>query len=68
MQIRFVAIGSHGDVLPILALAVELGRRGRDVALAAPAPFGAMAERAGVPFHGLGTQDAYDRVLRDPDL
>ena len=47
MQIRFVAIGSHGDVLPILALAVELGRRGRDVALAAPAPFGAMAERAG---------------------
>ncbi|GJD46770.1 O-mycaminosyltylonolide 6-deoxyallosyltransferase [Methylobacterium cerastii] len=68
MQIRLVAIGSHGDVLPILALSIELIRRGYDVALAAPVPFEALASRAGVPFHGLGTQSAYDRSMADADL
>ncbi|MCJ2036871.1 glycosyltransferase [Methylobacterium sp. J-068] len=68
MQIHLVAVGSHGDVLPILALGVELIRRGHGVMLAAPAPFEAMARRAGVPFHGLCTRAAYERAMREPDL
>lgn len=68
MQIQLVAIGSHGDVLPILALGVELTRRGREVVLAAPAPFAALAARAGIAFHALGTPVAYDSAIRHPDL
>ena len=68
MQIHLVAVGSHGDVLPILALGVELIRRGHGVVLAAPAPFEGLARRAGVPFHGLGTRDTYEQAMREPDL
>ena len=68
MPIQLVAVGSHGDVLPILALGVELIRRGHRVALAAPAPFAALAIRAGVPFYGLGTSGDYEQAARAPDL
>jgi UDP:flavonoid glycosyltransferase YjiC (YdhE family) len=68
MQIRLVAIGSHGDVLPVLALSIELIRRGHDVALAAPAPFEALAHSARVPFYRLGTHGAYERSMAHPEL
>lgn len=67
-QVLLVALGTHGDVLPILALAVELKRRGHDAVLAAPAPFARMAERAALPFHALCTQEEYDRFTAEPDL
>ena len=68
MQVHLVTLGSHGDVLPFLALASALKRRGHAVALAAPAPFGGLAKRAGVDFHALGTQADYERTIRHPDL
>ncbi|WP_336486317.1 glycosyltransferase [Methylobacterium nigriterrae] len=68
MQVHLVAIGTHGDVLPILALASALKGRGHSVALAAPAPFAPLAERAGIPFHGLGTEAGFARFTAEPDL
>jgi rhamnosyltransferase subunit B len=68
MQVHLVAIGTHGDVLPILALASALRARGHAVALAAPAPFGPLAERAGIRFHGLGSAADYERFTAEPDL
>ena len=66
--IALVAVGTHGDVLPVIALAVKLAARGHVVRLAAPAPFAGLAQRAGLPFHALGTQTDYDRFIRSPDL
>ncbi|KAB1075306.1 glycosyltransferase [Methylobacterium planeticum] len=68
MQVHLVAIGTHGDVLPIIALASALRRRGHTVALAAPAPFAPLAERAGIPFEGLGSPEDYARFTAEPDL
>lgn len=68
MQILLAAVGSHGDVLPFIAIGSELKRRQHEVTLAAPQPFAAMAIRAGLGFHGLGTQTDYDRFMAEPKL
>jgi rhamnosyltransferase subunit B len=63
-----VAVGTHGDVLPFIALGHELLKRGHGVSLAAPAPFESMALRAGLAFQPLGTVADYEAVIRQPDL
>jgi UDP:flavonoid glycosyltransferase YjiC (YdhE family) len=63
-----VAVGTHGDVLPFIALGHELLARGHWVSLAAPAPFESMARRAGLDFQPLGTVADYEAVIRRPDL
>ncbi|MEH3117752.1 MAG: glycosyltransferase [Methylorubrum populi] len=68
MQVFIVAVGSHGDVLPLLAMGSALRSRGHAVTLAAPAPFAAMAARAGLPFFALGTEADYRRVVAEPSL
>jgi UDP:flavonoid glycosyltransferase YjiC (YdhE family) len=68
MDIFIVAVGSHGDVLPLLAMGSVLLRRGHDVTVAAPAPFAAMAARANLPFFSLGTEEDYHRATSEPGL
>ncbi|MGU3536878.1 nucleotide disphospho-sugar-binding domain-containing protein [Methylobacterium sp. A54F] len=68
MQVHLVAVGTHGDVLPFIAIGTELKRRGHAVALAAPAPFAASAARAGLDFHPLGSEADYDAFAASPDL
>lgn len=68
MQIKLVAVGSHGDVLPFIGLGAELVRRGHAAVLAAPAPFAQLAARAHLPFHALGTRADYERTVAVPDL
>lgn len=68
MRIFIVAVGSHGDVLPLLATGDALRRRGHAVAVAAPAPFAAMAARANLPFFTLGTAEAYRIAAAEPGL
>lgn len=63
-----MAVGTHGDVLPFIALGHELIARGHGVSLAAPAPFEPMARRAGLGFQPLGTAADYEAVIREPDL
>ncbi|WP_375461056.1 glycosyltransferase [uncultured Enterovirga sp.] len=68
MQVFLVTMGSHGDVLPFVALGAELQGRGHAVRLAAPAPFAALADRAGLRFHPLGSPAEYDRMFGEPDF
>ena len=57
-----MTFGSHGDVLPFLAIGRELARRGHAVTLAAPPSFAERAAAAGLPFHPLGDASAYEAV------
>ncbi|ACK86280.1 glycosyltransferase [Methylorubrum extorquens] len=68
MRFLLAVLGTHGDVLPFLALGSALLRRGHEVALSAPAPFEKHADRAGLSFHAIGTQADFDRVVREPEL
>lgn len=68
MRILIVASGSHGDILPFLALGREFQRNGHEVRLYTSAYFAALAEEAGLPFRSIGTPEEYLEVLRDPDL
>lgn len=68
MRVFIVAVGSHGDVLPLLAIAAELRRREHAVTLAAPAPFAAMAARADLPFFAIGTEEDYRLAAAEAEL
>lgn len=68
MHVFIVAVGSHGDVLPLLAIATELRRRGHAVTMAAPAPFAAMADRASLPFFALGSEEDYRLAAVETEL
>jgi sterol 3beta-glucosyltransferase len=55
MQITVLAIGSRGDVQPLLALAVGLQQTSRhEVRFTAPDDFGALAKEHGLEFSPLG--------------
>jgi len=48
------AVGSRGDVQPMLALALALRARGHVIRFCAPPNFAAWVAGYGLPFHGLG--------------
>lgn len=68
MKFLFAVLGTHGDVLPFLAIGEALVRRGHAVSLCAPEPFRAQAGRAGLAFEAMCTQEDYDRGLGEPNL
>jgi UDP:flavonoid glycosyltransferase YjiC (YdhE family) len=59
MKILISAAGSHGDVLPFIALAREFMARGHMVILYINPFFGPLAVDAGVQFVAIGTVEAY---------
>ncbi|WP_348649411.1 glycosyltransferase [Methylobacterium aquaticum] len=67
-RVFLAGIGTHGDVLPIIALGSALKERGYQVYLAAPAPFEALSVRAGLSFHAIGTDMDFERVVRQSAL
>jgi rhamnosyltransferase subunit B len=68
MRILINATGSHGDVLPFIALAREFQQRGHDARLYATAVFESFAREAGLPFKAFGSVGDYESLLRDPDI
>jgi vancomycin aglycone glucosyltransferase len=54
MRVLVAAMGSRGDVQPMLALAVALRARGHDVLVSAPPDFAAWAGELGLPFLASG--------------
>lgn len=68
MDIVLVAIGSHGDVLPFIALGVALRRRGRDALVLAPPAFAGLVGRAGLPFRPIAPSERFDAIHARPDL
>jgi rhamnosyltransferase subunit B len=67
-HVLVVAVGTAGDLYPFLRIARELIARGRRVTLLAPSVHAQAVERAGVPFHGLGTEEEYRAALEHPDV
>jgi len=68
LQAIVVGLGSAGDVHPNVGLALALRKRGHGVILVAPAVFRSLAQRLGLDFFGLLTEDEYYAAIRDPDL
>lgn len=66
-QIHFVvmAIGSAGDLFPMLRVALALRQRGHRISFLGPEQHRAYVEQAGLPFHGVAVDEA---VLDDPRL
>ncbi|MEO3859045.1 nucleotide disphospho-sugar-binding domain-containing protein [Acrocarpospora sp. B8E8] len=57
--------GSHGDVLPFVALGRVLRGRGHEVEILTHAPFAPIVEQAGMTFTAIDTTEEYDRNLAD---
>ncbi len=68
MRVLIAAGGSHGDILPFIALGREFQRNGHEVRLYAHGYFAALAKEAGLLFRGGGTPEEYLEVLQHPDL
>jgi len=64
-RVTVLAYGTHGDVVPYMALARALAAGGVAVRLAAPAAFADVARRLDVPFAALPGDPA--TLLTDPD-
>jgi rhamnosyltransferase subunit B len=68
VHVIVIALGSAGDVHPLIGLSLTLRRRGHDVLMIGPSFFRNLAERVGLEYAGIGTGDEYREALRDPDL
>lgn len=68
MRVLIAAFGSHGDILPLIAIGGELARRGHEVVMAGAEPFASVAARAGVGFEQLLTEPEYREAIESPDL
>ncbi|MGE5650400.1 MAG: glycosyltransferase [Bacillota bacterium] len=67
MRVLVSAAGSHGDVLPFIALGREFSARGHEVILYANPAFRSYANDAALPFVPISTVDAYRTLFRETD-
>ena len=68
MNALLIALGSEGDVSPLLRLGVALRGRGHQVSVVSSAYFEAAIRSAGLDPIGLGTVEDYEALTADPDL
>ena len=68
MTVLLVALGSAGDVHPVLAIARALQARGHPVELLTNPVFGPLAAACGVPWHPVGTHADYEQTASSPTL
>ena len=68
MNILIVAVGSYGDVLPLVGLGRELYSRGHNVTLFTNDHFANCVQQAGLSFVPMGAAEEYDAVANHPDL
>ena len=61
-------IGSAGDVLPFVWLGRVLRERGHRVTLITAVVFEDVVRATGLDFVGLGSEEGFDEVLRNPDV
>lgn len=66
-KILIVAAGTYGDVLPFVAIARELQKRGQEVRLFASGNFAKLAGEAGVPFVEVVSAADYQGFLANSD-
>lgn len=65
MRVLISAAGSHGDVLPFVALGREFAARGHEVILYANPFFRRCAADASIAFVPISTEDAYRTLFRE---
>lgn len=65
MRVLISAAGSHGDVLPFIALGREFAARGHEVLLYANPAFRSYANEASIPLVPISTVDAYKTLFRE---
>ncbi len=63
-----VALGSMGDVFPLIGIGKELQRRGHGVIFLTNPHFERHVRGAGLEFQGIGEESEYLRVISNPDL
>jgi rhamnosyltransferase subunit B len=68
MKILIMAIGSYGDVLPLLGLAKVLRRRSFDVTFFTNGHFADLIRQTGLDFVPLDSAEAYDTFADNPAL
>ncbi len=68
MRLLMTALGSYGDVLPIVGLASAMNARGHQATIIANPHFQTVVESAGVGYLPLGTAQQYDELAHHPDL
>ena len=68
MRFLVVAVGSHGDIHPLLGIAIALRDRGHDVTFVSSPYFEDLPRKAGLDFAPLGTVEQFRDGLKDPDL
>ena len=68
MNILIVAVGSYGDVLPLVGLGRALCSRGHAVTLFTNGHFANLVQQAGLDFVPMGSAEEYDEVANHPDL
>ena len=68
MKILLAALGSAGDVLPVLAIGAELRRGGHDVVFVANPWFEARIRSEGLEFVPMGSVEDYRRAVENPEL
>lgn len=67
-KVIVTAIGSAGDVHPLLGVARALAMRGHDVVFCTHPPFEAVARRFGFAFVPVGTAAEYEAAMASPAL
>ncbi|AFQ49740.1 glycosyltransferase [Burkholderia cepacia] len=67
-KVIVTAIGSAGDVHPLLGVARALAMRGHDVVFCTHPPFEAAARRCGFAFVPVGTAAEYEAAMANPAL
>ncbi len=68
MRVLIAPAGSHGDILPFIAVGREFQRRGHEVRFFTNEIFAATVEGAGLPFRPIGTAEEYLGLLKKPGL
>lgn len=68
LKIIFLAIGSDGDINPLLEIASELKRRGERVEFIANGHFQNKVEAEGLYFRALGGAELYQEGLQNEDI
>lgn len=67
-RIVLSTFGSHGDVLPYIAIGTELAARGHEVSVATSRSFEPHVVKAGLGFHALCGAEEMDALHADPHL
>jgi hypothetical protein len=68
MRLLLTALGSYGDVHPMVGLGAAMRSRGHRVLIIANPHFRTVVESAQLELLPLGTEQEYDRLSHHPDL